>query len=184
MKDREGKKSVHVPEEIHRAIEIWKVESEEINTIEEGVEILLLEGPYMQGVDMPELSMEKIQNYKNSKVEYDKSVKPAPSMEEVELSDLSQDLIDTVEDQVSGGSVGEDHVVQNITLEALRYLKGHREAAKSDFLSDIYPGSKHREDHKKPSWWKCARKGLKTVAEETGKVKAPGKGHAAYEWKG
>lgn len=96
--------------------------------------------------------------------------------------DLSPDFKDKVE-EIEGGEAGDNHVIPEITIEVLEYLKVQGKAKRSDFMEEVYPGSKHSEKSE-GNWWNCGKKGLHEVSDKSSKVEAPSKGHSTYTWKG
>ena len=119
------------------------------------------------------------------KYDLDQGIKKSKEGEEkgadIELSDLSEEVID-LSKELEGGKLGSDRTVREITLGCLRYLKNQGEGTHKDFKNNVYP--EFEEDHTEGSFWKVARSGLKQIEEKEGIVKTPSKGHSKYIWKG
>lgn len=62
MPNRKDKKSVHISKDLHKAIELWKVESDDINTIEEGIEELIRSGFESKKEELPDYIISKLRD--------------------------------------------------------------------------------------------------------------------------
>lgn len=73
MTDSGDKKTVHISEKLHKVIELWKAESDEITTIEEGVERLILKGFKVEKENLPKYILEKLTKFEKGGSQNDES---------------------------------------------------------------------------------------------------------------
>lgn len=165
------KKTVHIQEDLHKAVELYKIE-EGIESIEKAVDRLIRAGFELKEEELPEYIFTNLQSDKEVKSDFDKNI---------ELSDLSKNIID-LSKKLEGGKVASDQSIREITLGCLRYLKNNDVATHKDFKDNVYP--LFEEDHKESSFWKVAKEGLHQIEELGDIVETPrGRGHYKYKWK-
>ena len=175
------KKTVHLKEDLHKLVDLYKVERD-LSSMEKAVDQLIRSG--LKYEDLPDYLIEKLEELESERgTVKEREIKESGKevKEDIQLSDLSKDLIDLT-GELKGGKTGSKETVREITLANLRYLKAKGEGSKSDFIKNVYP--EFEEDHTKGSYWKESRLGFKQLSELTDKLKTPSKGHTKYIWKG
>lgn len=169
-----GRKTVHIEKELHKALELYKTEKE-LSSLREATRKIILAGFEAKKEEIPDYIIEKLPSGKSVKRESDQS-------EYIDISDLGKETTD-LSKELEGGEVGSEQTIKNITLSCMRYLKNHEEGTRKDFEKEVYP--EFEEDFKEDSFWKVAKYGLQQIEELGGPVETPkGRGHSRYLWRG
>jgi len=146
---RKDKKTVHIPKELHKIIQLYKVEKN-ISSIEKVVEKLIITG--LKNEDMPNRAiMDKLGTYETKKQYEERELK--------QLSDIKLvNFVENVEGTVKGKEITDDETMREITYKCLKYLMSVGEAKPEDFKNNVYP--EFEGEHTKESFMKIARLGM------------------------
>jgi len=183
-----SKKTIHISEDLHQLIGHYSLEKGDCS-MQEAVTELVIEGIKAQKNDLPDYLVSKMQELQNSnkkkgviKADMKLLKSSKGGVGDLDLSNLSKDVIKLTEKEVEGGNWGNDKITREITLACLKYLKEVEEATREDFLENVYP--RYSNEYMEDSFWIIAREGLEQL-EEVDLVETPeGRGHSKYIWKG